>query len=88
MKTCLIAPDARKAAEIGRRTSLAWMTKCPSTPHNVGVLCANGRVLSGLIFHMLRETLGAIILITDPEKVRETLGLPESEPGIGHVTHD
>jgi hypothetical protein len=37
---------------------------------------------------MLRETLDAIILVTDPEKVRETLGLPESEPGIGQATHD
>jgi hypothetical protein len=37
---------------------------------------------------MFREILGAIILIADPEKVRETLALLESEPGIGHVTHD
>jgi len=64
------------------------MKKCPLTPHGVGVLCyANGRVLSGLIFRILRESLGAIIMITDPEKVRETLGLLENEPGIGHVTH-
>jgi hypothetical protein len=53
------------------------------------VLCyTNGRVLSGLIFRILRETLGAIILTTDPEKARETLGLLESEAGIEQVTHD
>ena len=88
MKTRFIVPDsgARKAAGIGRRSSLTWMTNCPLTPHGVGVLCfTNGRVLGGLIFRMLRETLGAIILITDPEKVRETLGLSESEPEIGQV---
>jgi hypothetical protein len=39
-------------------------------------------------FCILRETLDAIILITDPEKVRETLGLLESEPGIGQATDD
>jgi hypothetical protein len=33
-------------------------------------------------FCILRETLDAMILITDPEKVRETLRLLESEPGI------
>jgi hypothetical protein len=65
------------------------MTKCPLTPRGVGVLCyTNGRVLGSLIFRIFRETLGAIILITDPEKVHETLGLMESEPEIGHRTHD
>jgi hypothetical protein len=53
------------------------------------VLCyAKGRVLAGLIFRMLRETLGAIILTTDPEKVRQTLRLFESEPELGQPTHD
>ena len=91
MKTRSIVSDsdARKAAEIARRSSLTWMTKCPLTPRGVWVLCyTKGRVLGGLIFPMFREILGAIILIADPEKVRETLALLESEPGIGHVTHD
>ncbi len=91
MKTRLIVPDseARTAAEIGRRSSLTWMTSCPLTPHGVGALCCtNGRVLSGLIFRIVRETLNAIILTTDPEKVREMLGLLESEQGIKHVTHE
>ena len=39
-------------------------------------------------FCMLRETLDAIILVTDPEKVRDTLGLLENEPEIGQATHD
>jgi hypothetical protein len=88
MKTLLVVPDsaARKAAGIGRRSRLTWMTHCP---RGVGVLCyRNGRVLSGLIFRILRETLGAIILTTDPEKVREALGLADGEPGIEQVSHD
>jgi hypothetical protein len=53
------------------------------------MLCyTNGRLLSGLVFRILRETLAAIVLTTDPEKVRETLRLLESEPGIEQVTHD
>ena len=91
MKTRLIVPDseARKAAGIGRRSSLTWITNCPLTPHGSWVLCyTSGRVLSGLLFRILRETLGAIILTTDPEKVRETLGLLENEPGMEQVTHD
>lgn len=91
MKTRLMVPhlEARKAAELGWRSSLTRMTNCPLTLHGVGMLCyATGRVLSGLIFRIVRETLGAIIIITDPEKVRETLQLLESKPGIGQVTHD
>jgi hypothetical protein len=91
MKTRSIVSDsdARKAAEIARRSSLTWMTKCPLTPRGIGALCCtNGRVLGSLVFRILRETPGAMILITDPEKVRETLGLPESEPGMGHVVRD
>jgi len=91
MKSRLIVPDSEvlKAAGIGRCPCLAWMTNCPLTPHGVGVLCyAKGRVLAGLIFRMLRETLGAIILTTDPEKVRQTLRLFESEPELGQPTHD
>jgi hypothetical protein len=53
------------------------------------VLCyTNGRVLGGLIFRILRETLGAIILTTDPEKVRETLELLENKPGTEQATHN
>jgi len=90
MKTRLIVPDseANRAAGVRRCPSLTWMTNCRLTPHGVGVLCCtNGRVLSGLVFRILRETLGAIILSADPEKVRVTLGLLESEP-VNQVTHD
>jgi len=81
--------DARKAAGTGRRSSLTWMTTCPLTPRGVGVLCyTNCRVLGGLIFRIIREIPGALVLTADPEKARETLGLLESEPGRGHVTHD
>jgi len=91
MKTRLIVPDseASKAAGIRRRSNLAWMKSCPLTPHGAGRLCyTNGRVLSGLIFRMLCETLSAIILITDPDKARETLTRLENESGIERVTHD
>ena len=91
MKSRLIVPGSEvdKAAGIGRRACLSWMTNCPSTPHDAGVLCyANGRALARLIFRILRETAGAIILTTDPEKVRQTLRLFESEPEMGQPIHD
>ena len=91
MKSRFIVPDSevRKAAGIGRRTHLTRMTNSPLTPHGVGVLCyAKSRVLGSLLFRMLCETLGAIILTTDPEKVRRTLRLLESEPELGQPTHD
>jgi hypothetical protein len=82
-------PEARKTAGIWRRSGVTWITNCPPGPHGVVPLCyTNGRLLSGLIFRILRETLAAIILTTDPQKVRETLGLLESEPALGRVTHD
>jgi hypothetical protein len=91
MKTRLIVPDpeAPTSAEIGRRSGLARITNRPSTLHGIGMLCyRNGCVLSGLIFGAVRETLRAIIMITDPQKVRETLELLEREPGIEQVNHD
>ena len=36
-------------------------------------------ILSGVVFRIFREILGAIILTTDPEKARETLEFLESE---------
>jgi len=74
---------------ITQRPHTILMTNSPLTPHGVGEpRHTKNRVLSGSIFRMLRETLGAIVMITHPEKVRETLGLLESEPGIRQVTHD
>ncbi len=65
------------------------MTNFPLTLHGVGTLCyTNSRMLGGLILRILRETPGAILLTTDPEKVRETLRLFERGPGIEQVTHD
>jgi hypothetical protein len=91
MKTRLILRDsrARKAAGIGRNSRLIRMAKGLLTPHGTAVLCCrNGRVLSGSIFRILHETLGAIIMITNPEKVRETLGLLEGEPEVRQASHD
>ncbi len=45
-------------------------------------------LFSSLIFRLLRETLGAIILTADPERVRQVLKLFESEPEVGQPTHD
>ena len=36
----------------------------------------------GFIFRTMSDTLRAMVLITDPEKVRETLELFESEPEV------
>ena len=91
MKSRHIVPDpeVRKAAGIKGRACRNRMTNCPSTPHDAGVLCcANGRALARLIFRILRETVGAIILTTDPEKARQTLRLFESEPEMGQPIHD
>jgi hypothetical protein len=50
--------------------------------------CANTSHLGSSIISAFRETLRTIVMITDPERVRETLELPEKEPGIDRVTHD
>jgi len=69
-------------------SSFTGMTNCPSNASRANALCrTNGRVLSGFIFGMLRETLDVLVMITDPEKVRETLEQLEKEPGTGHATH-
>jgi len=89
MKTRPVVADSegRRAAESGPYSGPAWVEKHPSAPYQGEVLCgAKGRVLGGSIFRLLREGLGAIIMITDPEKVRETLGLLENEPEAGRVT--
>lgn len=86
MKARPVVPDSETCRAADKRLGPAW--KGPSTPHGRGMLCyGRGRSLGGLIFRMLRESVGAIILITDPEKVRETLGLLEHKPGIGRATH-
>ena len=90
MKSRLVVPDSEvcKAMGIGRRANLTWMTNCPSTLHGPGVLCyTKSRVLSSLIFRLVREIPGAIILTADPERVRDGAE-SESEPGIGQQTHD
>jgi hypothetical protein len=75
MKSHSVEPG-RKAtgAETGHHSGFPRMTNEPSAPHGV-------RILSRMTFRVLRETFSAITLVTDPEKVRETLGVLESEPG-------
>jgi len=88
MKTRPVVLDSEtcRAADSSQPLGRAW--KCPSIPHGRAMRCyAKGRSLGGLIFRVLRESAGAIVMITDPETVRETLGLLEAEPGIGHTTH-
>ena len=66
--------EGDREAETGCHSNLPRMTTDPLTPHGI-------RVLSRLTFRVLRETFSAITLVADPERVRETLGLLESEPG-------
>jgi hypothetical protein len=91
MKSVLVVPDspARRTARIRPRSRLTWATKNSDGEYGMGVIVHHGRrLLDGYNFRILREILGARILTTDPAKVREVLGLPESEPGIEQVGHD
>ncbi len=54
------------------------MTDYPSTCARFSTRwCRNCHVLASRTFRVLRETFNAIALVTDPEKVRETLSLFE-----------
>lgn len=71
--------EARRRTETEPRSNPAG--KRPLALHGREMLCHEKELgLIGVIFRLLRESLGAIILITDPDKVLETLRLSE------HVT--
>lgn len=53
-----------------------------------GTCLPSGAGFGTSIVRILGETLGAIIMITDPEKVRETLESWENETAIGEAAHD
>jgi hypothetical protein len=87
-KTILIVPDSpsRKAAGVRQRSRLTWETNHPSSTFGLGVLLYhNDDVLDGARFRVLRDTLGARILTTDPMRVCRALDLPEGEEGIEKV---
>jgi hypothetical protein len=91
MKTVLIVPDspARKAARIRQRSRLTSTTKHVANDYGMGVIVHHKwAVLDGYNFRVLRETLGARIVTTNPKEVCRALGLSESEPGIERVAHD
>ena len=91
MKSRLIEPDpeSREAMGIWRRFRRIRTLDRPLTARNIALsFCENALILVGLVFGTLRETLRAIIMITDPDRVRETLGLRESDSGVRRVTHD
>jgi hypothetical protein len=48
----------------------------------------NTRGLGRRIVRVFREIVDALVMITDPERVRETLRLWEAESGKGRVVHD
>ena len=85
MKATLIIPEseARRALKSRKRSRLTWTTDHPASSYGLGVMMyANGDILDGFNFRGLRDTLGATIETTDPEKVCRALGLPAREPGI------
>ena len=53
-----------------------------SSPKKLAAPASTDEKRWGFIFRMVSETLRTMILVTDPEKVRETLELFESEPEI------
>ena len=85
MKATLIIPDsvARRELKARRRSRLTWKADRPGSSSGPGVMAyANGDILAGFTFRGLRNTLGATIETTNPEKVCRALGLPVGEPGI------
>ena len=62
---------------------LRWTTVHAASSYGLGVLLYRwGQVLDGFSFRELRDNLGATIRTSDPEKVRQALGVPIREPGI------
>ncbi len=67
MKTRLVAPFSRSVGP----------TNDSLQSHGVRRFSSGGGRAARLIFRVLRETISATVLMVDPEKVRETLELPE-----------
>jgi len=88
MKAILIIPDSegRRELKVRQRSRLTWTTNHPASHYGLGVmLYSNGDILDGFNFRGLRDTLGARIETTDPEKVCRALGVPEGERGIEQI---
>jgi len=88
MKTTLIIPDSKARQTLGarRRSRLTWTTDHPASSYGLGVLLySTGDMLDGFNFRGFRDTLGARIETTDPDKVCRSLGIPEGEEGIFKV---
>ncbi len=91
MKTRLIVsdPEACKAERIGGQSNPDQGDNRSLTGQGFAACCcANTFHLGGSIISAFRETLRTIVMITDPERVRETLELPEKGPGKDRVPHD
>ena len=85
MKTTLIIPESKLRGELKarRRSKLTWTTEHSASHYGFGVLLySNGDILDGFNFGGLRDTLGARIETTDPNKVCRALGVPNGESGI------
>ena len=78
--TCQPKEIERCANPAGAKNRSSHLRSVGASPYR------RGRVLAGPLFRVVRDAFGALVLITDPEKVRETLGLLDDEPG--GVTHD
>ena len=62
---------------------MTWTTDHSASHYGCGVLLySNGDILDGFNFGGLRDTLGARIETTDPNKVCRALGVPKGESGI------
>ncbi|PJC74343.1 MAG: hypothetical protein CO012_06505 [Syntrophobacterales bacterium CG_4_8_14_3_um_filter_49_14] len=88
MKNTLIIPDSdmKRALAARKQSRLTWTTNHSASHYGLGVmLYSTGDILDGFNFRGLRDTLGAYIETTDPNKVCGALGIPAGEEGIVKV---
>ena len=81
----LITPPSVEAKGLGlrQRTRLSWATDHPASLDGAGVLVyANGEILDGFNFRVMRDAVGTWMKTKDPQKACKALGLPVGEPGI------
>ena len=79
----------RRTAEPSRSRKPCRETEgSPASPCTARAADRKGTLPCSTILRALRGTFDAIVMITDPQRVRETLGSWERDSGMRQVTHD